>query len=410
MRIVLINHCHPDTPHVCATRFREFSGALARRGHQVVLLTAPLGNVTGLPEPSDIPELLAAHDFAAPFELSTPPMAPGMLSYLRNENTPRFIRQGIVLWYYIVRGGVFTDWRNGARRYLPALASSFEPEIIWSNFGNTDCWNIAALLSTEAECPWVADIKDFWSSFIAAPLRPRLARRYGGAKAFTALSGTHAADARAWFSNNIEIIYSGFRPGMVRTGSDEIPDGKMIFNLTGAVYGREHLQILKAAIEAWLSNLSADAAANIEFIYCGNDAGDVKEVFGGLARFCKTNINGFVPLEKLQEIQRRSFANLYIASARTFHHKVFELFAAGRSIICYPRDNAETEGLAGQLGADFHSCRSSEEIVSALQKSFDQFPLPPPLPGGITAFTWDAQAEKLENILLDAVASDTGNS
>ena len=42
LRILIVNHCHPDTPHICATRLREFAGALSERGHRVALVTEPL--------------------------------------------------------------------------------------------------------------------------------------------------------------------------------------------------------------------------------------------------------------------------------------------------------------------------------------------------------------------------------
>ena len=51
MRAVLINHCHPDTPHICGVRLREFAASLAARGHQVVLLTTPLEGQTGTASP-----------------------------------------------------------------------------------------------------------------------------------------------------------------------------------------------------------------------------------------------------------------------------------------------------------------------------------------------------------------------
>jgi len=222
------------------------------------------------------------------------------------------------------------------------------------------------------------------------------------AAAFTALSATHAADAGAWFPGEIKIIYSGFRPGALRSGEDTALDGNMIFTLSGAVYARRHLEVLKHAIETWLDGLSADAAGRVEFVYCGTDAGLVEEIFSDISNRRQVTINGFVPLDKLQEIQQRSFANLYVTSERTFHHKITELFAARRPIICYPPDNAEAGQLADRAGADFHDCGTPGEIVSALQRSFDQFPNSAAETGSGAEFSWDIQAEKLEIILSDA--------
>ncbi len=42
LRIIMVGHCHPDMPHVCAMRVRCFAGAMAGRGHRVVLLSESL--------------------------------------------------------------------------------------------------------------------------------------------------------------------------------------------------------------------------------------------------------------------------------------------------------------------------------------------------------------------------------
>ena len=42
MKIAIVNHVHPDTPHVSALRMREFARVLAGQGDRVVLLTGTL--------------------------------------------------------------------------------------------------------------------------------------------------------------------------------------------------------------------------------------------------------------------------------------------------------------------------------------------------------------------------------
>jgi glycosyltransferase involved in cell wall biosynthesis len=401
MRAVLINHCHPDTRHICGVRLGEFAGSLAGRGHQVVLLTAPLAGQADVASAADAARLLGAHDFAASFRLAAAPSSPGLLALLRNAATPRPARQGIVLWHYLSQAGVFTDWRNGAAQYLPMLAESFEPEIIWSSFGNTDCWNIAQLLSAHAGCPWVADIKDFWSAFIARPLRARLAGRYRDAAAFTALSKSHAEDAAPWFGEDIETIYSGVAGETY--SEDPANPGSRCFSLTGATGGVARLTGLKSAIKSWLESLPVQAARDLEFIYCGNDTALVGDIFADLADLCRVTVNGYVPIDQLRNIHNRAFANLYIKSERTFHHKVVELLAAGRPVICYPEEGTEAKTLAGEFGAVFHSAGNQDEIVTALGQSFERYPKTSLNKEGAAHFTWDAQAVKLEAVLLDAI-------
>ncbi|MEQ8194342.1 MAG: hypothetical protein RIB59_07620, partial [Rhodospirillales bacterium] len=74
MRAVFVNHCHPDCPHVCGTRAREFASALAERGHQIVLLTETLKPDDPAPDPVDFNAALAAHDWSRPFVLACPPV------------------------------------------------------------------------------------------------------------------------------------------------------------------------------------------------------------------------------------------------------------------------------------------------------------------------------------------------
>jgi hypothetical protein len=400
MRAVFINHCHPDTPHICGVRLREFAASLTGRGHQVVLLTAPLQGQTGAASPEAAGEMIGAHDYSGPLRLAAAAAKPGLLALLRGSATPRPIRQGVVLWHYLKESGVFTDWRDGAAPFIPTLADSFRPDIIWSSFGNTDCWNIAQALSASAGCPWVADIKDFWSAFIAPPLRGHLAGRYRDAAAFTALSNSHAEDAAPWFGGAIETIYSGLAG--IALSPPEGSEGRS-FSLTGAIGSPARLGELKSAIKTWLMSLPGDTARNLEFIYCGNDDDLVRNIFADLSGLCRVTVNGYVGLDQLRDIQARAFANLYIKSERTFHHKVVELLGAGRPVICYRQEGAEAKSLAGEFGAVLHSAGSEAEVARALGQSFDRYPDVSLNRDGAAQFTWDAQAEKLESVLLDAI-------
>jgi hypothetical protein len=401
MRAVLINHCHPDTPHICGVRMREFAASLTGRGHQVVLLSAPLEGQASTATPEAVGQIHGAHDYSAPFRLAVAPTNPGPLALLRSTSTPRPIRQGIVLWHYLSQSGVFTDWRDGAGAFIPTLAETFRPDIIWSTFGNTDCWNIAQALSARAGCPWVADIKDFWSAFIARPLRAQLAGRYRDAAAFTALSNSHAEDAAPWFGGAVETIYSGITGDAL--AENPASGGAKCFSLTGAVSGAARLTEIKAAIKIWLESLPASVAREIEFIYCGNDAELVGKIFAELSGLCRVTVNGYVALDQLRDIQARAFANLYVKSERTFHHKVVELLATGRPVICYPEEDAEARSLAEEFGAILHSAGSEADITAALGKSFDRYPETSLNRARAAQFTWDAQAEKLEAVLLDAI-------
>ena len=216
MRIVLVNYSHPDTPHISATRMREFALALAAHGHRVALLTQPLTTSESVPSASDISAMLKAEAEPSPMVVAASPRRSAVLNLLRAGLWPWGIRQCIIAYHYLRHGGLYSDWRAGAHSHVHVLATDFKPDVVWATFGNTDSWALAQDIARAATCPWVADIKDFWASFIPGPLRTRLAARYRDAAAWTALSQTHARAARPWFGDEITVVYSGFDESSIR--------------------------------------------------------------------------------------------------------------------------------------------------------------------------------------------------
>ena len=66
IKILIVGHCHPDLPHVCALRTKGFAEGLARRGHEVVLMTGALPDATSMPAADSIIDSLSGHTGAAP--------------------------------------------------------------------------------------------------------------------------------------------------------------------------------------------------------------------------------------------------------------------------------------------------------------------------------------------------------
>ena len=157
-------------------------GARIRRrlggGVQVVLLTAALDGAPPERGADGLAERLADHDWAQPFHLACYPKPSRALDLLRGGGIPWPLRQVCTGGYYLATGGMFTDWREGSRPFWPVLAKTFRPDTVWGVFGNTDAWVIARAIARIANCPWVADVKGHWSTFIPTPLRALLARRF----------------------------------------------------------------------------------------------------------------------------------------------------------------------------------------------------------------------------------------
>ena len=73
MRFVFINHCHPDTKHICATRMREFSYAITKLGHEVILLTEVFPGKAAEISPEETRKKIRSHNFKSPLCLSIQP-------------------------------------------------------------------------------------------------------------------------------------------------------------------------------------------------------------------------------------------------------------------------------------------------------------------------------------------------
>src|SRR5208282_3653341 len=92
MNFVFVNHVHPETTHVSSMRMRLFADALTRRGHRVVLLTAPHERSDAVATPAEAERSLMSHDWRAPFQLSCPPISNWRDTAARSPTLPRALR------------------------------------------------------------------------------------------------------------------------------------------------------------------------------------------------------------------------------------------------------------------------------------------------------------------------------
>lgn len=409
MRAVLVNHCHPDLPHVCAVRLREFARALAARGHRIVLLTETLTPDDAGTDAAGLAADLAAHDWAQPFRLACPPVAAPSTRALQLHRLRPPLSQAMVLWCYLVRGGVFWTWTAGSRPYWPVLAASFAPDVVWASFGNVDALDIARGLAAAARCPWVLDMKDPWNAFVPAPLCGLVARRYGNAAAVTALSEAHARAAAPWFGTDATVVYSGTEV-RAPTPAPAAGDGTVRLVLTGSVYDGNDLATLMDALRDWLAGRDR-AVADCVFIYAGGDHVRVLAAARALDGLCRLDIHPWLAPDRLDAVQGTATANLYIKGRTTpFHHKLMELLAAGRPVICHPAESAEARRIAGEVGVPLHSCADGAALRAALASLAPPAGTPPPIAvdrEALARYTWGTQAATLERVLHRAARDRT---
>ncbi len=391
-RAVFVNHCHPDAKHVSALRMKSFANALAGQGGKIVLLTETLAPADVARPVAQTAEDLNAHDWSRPFILAAPPTGTKFLKKAREGNLLFGLRQGVLASAYLFRSGVFTDWRNGAKPYLPVLAETFRPQIVWGTFGNTDAWNISRRLACLSGCPWAADLKDNWSAFLPTGLTRLIAGRYGDAAHMTTFSEGHRAEAERWFGQDKTVIYSGFDAPAAPTAVS----GPFRILLTGSLYDDACLARFIAGLRAWLQGQAGPAAV---FSYAGNDGERVATLCLPLKGLCTLDIRGFMDLGDLAALQRASNLNVYIRAPRSlFQHKILELLAAGRPVLSFPGESDEARGIAEEVGGCLLACETEEDVARALRKVSSN---PPPSPDAdkLNAYSWRGQGEKLAGVL-----------
>ena len=392
MRLIFINHVHPETPHVSATRMREFARACAAAGHQVVLLTETLpGKASTLP-PAALPAAFDRHDWRMPFPLACAPVPDRLVVRLREGKIAAPIRKPLIAATYLARAGMFTDWRDGSRPYWAALASAFRPDTIWATFGNTDAWVIAQGIARLSGSRWVMDLKDPWSVFIPALLRKILASRFTDFAGATALSYQHAKDTERWFGCRPTVIYSGIENVFLRAPAPvPLQDPRQIL-VVGGLYADNHLAALVDGIARWATGGEIVA-------YAGNERVRFLAAARKLADRVRLETPGYLDLGGLRAVAADSAALLYVRHPRAlYQHKLIELLALERPVLSLPGESAEAHAIADKLGARLISCTDAAALAVGLTEATAT---------GLTfidrrrlaGYTWTAQAARLLSVL-----------
>lgn len=405
VRAVFVNHCHPDVPHVCAMRARELARALAARGHRIVLLTETLTPDEAGIHPAALAPALAIHDWSRPYVLAVRPRAAAPTRALQRHRLAPPLSQAMVAWCYVVRGGVFWTWTAASRPFWPVLVRAFAPEVTWATFGNVDALDIARGIAQAATCPWVLDLKDPWDGFVPPLFQHRVARRYRDAAAVTALSQAHAHAAARWFGK-ATVVYSGIGEALLAPRGEEAPPaGERRLVLTGSVYDDTDLDTLMGAVAEFLAGRKGDTPS-WALVYGGGDYGRVARAAQAVRDLCRTDIRPWIAGHELAALRAGAVANLYVKGRSTpFHHKLLELLAAGRPVICHPEESEEARRIAGEAGVPFYSCSDRTALCAALAQVADAAAVGAGFAvdrRALARYTWEVQAAILERVLEEA--------
>jgi len=398
LKILIVGHCHPEMPHVCGLRTKGFAEALARRGHEVVLLTESLPQDPLPPATDEIIERLSDFGASEALVLGYRPQGHHWSRRARRGSFPSLLNKAVLAGSFVAQGGLFTDWVSGTRPYWPALADRWRPDVVWATFGNTGAWLIAQGIARRAGCPWIMDMKDPWSDFIPGPMRRLLAARFRDAAASTALADIHGDDLRRWFSGDPVTVPSGVDIPGAGTTIPSPDKGEFRISLVGSLYDDNSLKILLAGIGSWAQKRGSGSArpAVLEYFGCEMDrflgaAKDLRDV-------CEIRARGFIPPAELAQHLRTSHVNAFVNARSGFRHKVLEFAVAGRPILCLPAAGADEHAIVRQAGGALHGCSTAAEVKSALDDIENDKCRDKGAPVDIDAFSWDARAGQLEQV------------
>lgn len=400
IKILIVGHCHPDFPHVCAFRTKGFAEGLARRGHEVVLLTGALPEADSMPPADAVIKNLAQRDESAPLVLGCLPQGHGWSRGARQGGFPSFLNKAVLAGSFLVHGGLFTDWVEGSKAYWPVLADEWCPDIVWGTFGNTGAWLIAQGIADRAGCPWVMDMKDPWSDFIPTLVRRHLATRFRDAAAATALADIHGADLRRWFGGNPVTVPSGVDVPVYDAGAPAaVPDEDVIrLSLVGSLYDDEDLTALLAGIRAWAEERRVRSVRPTVLEYFGAEEDRLIEATKGWQDICEVRACGFVAPTELAQRLRTSHINAFVNARTGFRHKVLEFAVAGRPILCLPAAGEDEGRVVRQAGGSLRNCATAADVKAVLDE-LDRNEIPnTPTPVDTAPFSWDARATQLESV------------
>jgi hypothetical protein len=369
MRLVFVNHAHPDVAHVSGTRFGSFSRAMATRGHEVVLLTCTLpGSETSSGGPAALSARLASHDWRAPLTI---PVSPSIRSTLP-RGMPRLMKRSVTMWQFVRHSGVHEDWTSAAKPWGQELATAFKPDAVWGTFGNTSNLALAQAVARAAGCPWIIDVKDNWSTFLRPGVRELMAWRFRDAAAYTSNALHHKEIAARWLRQEVaRVIYSGVAdaffdsPATVKTKPTE-------FMLIGSTYDPAILYRFLRATRDWANRLSQAERNVLTFTYAGSDHRRVTQAIAEVGLPCRVEVIPHLPVGELAHRCKSSFANCYLWAKFSFHHKLLELLACGRPVISFPGEAGESLQLASLSRTSFASCTQPDDLHAAFTSAWSR--------------------------------------
>lgn len=406
MRCLFISDVSSRAGGVYGLRAASFARAMARRGHQVLLLSPTLDPGEPTLSPATIRDRIAAHDWAEPLSLELAPRETAMLRLHRSSALPQSLRRLATAWLIAAEGGVHGDWVAAARAAHPAILDGFKPEIVWANFGNLSNLVVGQQLARAAGVPWTIDFKDNFASYVPGRLHGVLQRRFADAAAFTGNAELHADIAARWFAQPHEVIYSSIAPAMIAAPDSRPRSDKFLVTLIGSTYTDEFLERFLSGFAAWVKAGGTERRDATLFHYAGAADNNVRAAIGRSGLECVATVEGNVPHGRLARLCHDAAVNCYIWAPFGFHHKALELMACRRPLISFPGEHPETFVLADRVRGDLRTCTDEAQLIATFDAVWQDWRAGriPATDPDLSSVTWDAGAGQLERMFAAVLA------
>ncbi len=401
LRLVFINHTHPNDPHVSGLRMARFAECLSTIGDRVLLITPPPRLEDGsYGQEQDIVDTPFENERS--FKLRTcRPMNRPILSRARTGHLLWGVRQAVLAAHYAVHKSVFSDWTDAVIEQSNDWLSEFRPDLVFATFGNTGNWRAAQALSRKLHVPWVADTKDNYEVFVPFTMRRWAASGFADMAHMTTFSQAHKDMADRFFDVAKSVVYSGY--DAIAT-DDRKPVAKPYeLLIVGSLYAQEALERLTSGLRKWSAERETRASGKPVLKYAGGEGARFMRATENLGdNFDRIDL-GYLDRNAMMRHAASSLANFYVVNpASMFQHKVFELLAAARPIITIPEENRESEDIATAAGGMLIGCESAVDIAAAIERvasdtSQDWSDV------DIEEYSWMAQARVLRNVFYEAV-------
>ncbi|MEM9204916.1 MAG: hypothetical protein AAGA88_01190 [Pseudomonadota bacterium] len=386
-----------DRGGVYGMRMTEFSRALAKRGHEVVLL-APRGA-------TNQPDHHRSFKGAGTLRTVTLNRTPTLYKQVhqRFEDHP-IAQKAVTAASLLFLGGTDPGWTRAICKEAPSILFDVKPDLIWATFGSLSTLSGAKSMAKAAKCPWVIDLKDNTELYIPRAVRGHVARQFSSAHAITSNSSFHGDIGSRWLKRGHTVVYSGVSERSPVRIEEIIRNRSFQISLVGSVYCDQALNVFLKTLAVWVSNRSQFDRAKIRVRYCGNDFERVRRHFARVQMPCSWHATGNIQHDEFLRVCQSSAVNCYIWAPFTFHHKSLELVAIGQPVVSFRGEHPETLRLANEIGGTLISCPDEHTVTKTLDRVWTDWKSHHQTFCSIDCkdLTWAVGAERLE-ALFDAV-------